>query len=89
MRFYTWQVNSKLLSSGGERTQTLLRKEAIMLKQLSQQDMQEVTGGLGIVEFYIDKNGKLAHRSRPAGPKFGGNGAWTGCVRPPKFPIRK
>lgn len=59
-----------------------------MLRQLNKQDMQEVTGGLGIVEFYIDENGKLVKTSRPAGPGFRDRPRCP--VFPfPKFPIRK
>lgn len=42
-----------------------------MLKKLNKREMEQLKGSLGIVDFYIDENGKLVKYSRPAGPSFG------------------
>jgi hypothetical protein len=42
-----------------------------MLKQLSNKELEDVKGSLGIVDFYVDENGKLVKYSRPAGPNAG------------------
>jgi hypothetical protein len=59
-----------------------------MLKQLNQNDMQVVVGGLGEVYFYFDEDGNLVKGSRSSGPQFGDKPKCPSYPFP-KFPIRK